>query len=74
MIGFLKRKLFGKKMWVVNGHVVERKTVTKRFRKAGHSDAKRKVGGFECIGCEKFFQHREDFKDEECYEVIVVDR
>lgn len=26
--------------------------------------------GFMCVDCEKKFQSREEFKDEECYEVI----
>ena len=66
------------KLWSISDHRVEKatiqtdtKTVLKGHPHTPFTSTEPVFGtGYQCIDCEKSFEDRESFKNEECYEVI----
>lgn len=73
LIEWLALLNYGEKKWRIGEHRVRsRKKIIPGTAPSGVSD---RVAGwretvYECVDCEKEFESREEFKSEECYEVI----
>lgn len=70
----LLNKLLGRdKLWSIGDHRVKSvRVIVRGTAPLGVSDhvAGRRKQRYECVDCEKRFDSREEFENEQCYEVI----